>query len=143
MPSNAAMKRYNYLIAEIESVYHEAALRFGMSDSALMILYVLCGQDGACALADLPYFTGLSKQTLNSAVRKLEAEGTIESVAVGARKKELRLTEAGRALCAKTVERLIEAENALFETWEPAERQLYLTLTKRYLDMIRDKVNAL
>lgn len=85
MPINAAMKRYNYLIAEIESVYHEAALRFGMSDSALMILYVLCGQDGACALADLPYFTGLSKQTLNSAVRKLEAEGTIESVAVGAR----------------------------------------------------------
>ena len=38
---------------------------------------------------------------------------------------------------------LIEAENALFETWEPTERQLYLTLTKRYLDMIRDKVNAL
>lgn len=32
MPINAAMKRYNYLIAEIESVYHEAALRFGMSD---------------------------------------------------------------------------------------------------------------
>lgn len=44
MQSNAEMTRYNYLISEIESVYHEAALRFGFSDSAMMTLYVLSGQ---------------------------------------------------------------------------------------------------
>ena len=143
MKSNAEVKRYNYLISEIEAVYHEAALRFGLSDSAMMTLYVLSGQGGTCALADLPYYTGLTKQTLNSAVRKLEAEGVLESVAVGARKKELRLTDTGKQLCAKTVERLIEAENALFEAWKPEERQLYLALTKRYLDMIRVKVKEL
>ena len=47
MRSNAEMTRYNYLISEIESVYHEAALRFGLSDSAMMTLYVLSGQGGA------------------------------------------------------------------------------------------------
>lgn len=143
MRSNAEMTRYNYLISEIESVYHEAALRFGLSDSAMMTLYVLSGQGGSYPLSPLPYYTGLSKQTLNSAVRKLEGEGLIESVAVGARKKELRLTESGRRLCGGTVERLIAAENDIFETWSPAEREQYLTLTQRYLDAIRAKVKDL
>ncbi len=143
MQSNAEMKRYNYLISEIEAVYHEAALRFGLSDSAMMILYVLSGQGGVCALSLLPYYTGLTKQTLNSAVRKLEADGILESVALGARKKELHLTEAGKTLCAETVERLMEAENALFEEWAPEERHLYLALTQRYLEAIRTKVEAL
>ena len=94
-------------------------------------------------MSALPYYTGLSKQTLNSAVRKLEGEGLIESAAVGARKKELRRTESGRRLCGGTVERLIAAENDIFETWSPAEREQYLTLTQRYLDAIRAKVKDL
>lgn len=143
MRSNAEMTRYNYLISEIESVYHEAARRFGLSDSAMMTLYVLSGQGGHCALSELPYYTGLSKQTLNSAVRKLEAEGLIESVAVGARKKELRLTESGCRLCSMTVERLIAAENDIFETWSVAECEQYLALTQRYLEAIRAKVEDL
>lgn len=143
MRSNPEMTRYNYLISEIESVYHEAALRFSLSNSAMMTLYVLSSQGGSCPLSELPYYTGLSKQTLNSAVRKLEAEGLIESVAVGARKKELRFTESGRQLCGGTVERLIAAENDIFETWSPAEREQYLTLTQRYLDAIRAKVKDL
>lgn len=143
MQSNAEMQRYNYLISEIEAVYHEAALRFGLSDSAMMTLYVLVGQGGTCALSALPYLTGLSKQTLHSAVRKLEADGIIESAAVGPRKKELRLTQAGQKLCDETVARLIASENDIFDQWSVAERTQYLALTKRYLDAIRAKVKEL
>lgn len=41
------------------------------------------------------------------------------------------------------MERLIAAENDIFETWSPAEREQYLTLTQRYLDAIRAKVKDL
>ena len=35
------MKRFNHLISEIDAVYHEAALKLGLSDSAMLILYTV------------------------------------------------------------------------------------------------------
>ena len=32
------MKRYNHLTSETEAVYHEAALKLGLSDSAMLVL---------------------------------------------------------------------------------------------------------
>ena len=47
------MNRYNYLVSEIDAVYHEAALRLGLSDSALNILYAICDNGEGCLLQDL------------------------------------------------------------------------------------------
>ena len=70
------MRRFNYLIVETDAVYHEAALKLGLSDSALQILYTVCDYDGgdACPLQEISRRTGISKQTINSAIRKLEKE---------------------------------------------------------------------
>lgn len=141
MKSNAEVKRYNYLVSEIEAVYHEAAKRFGMSDSVMMVLYVLSSSEGACLLSALPYLTGISKQTLHSALRKLEGDGMVQTTTLGARKKVLSLTKDGEALCAQTVARLIEAENEIFDAWTTEERQQYLALTQRYLENIGERVS--
>ena len=39
-------RKYAYLSAEITSLYHEAAVKIGVSDTVLDILYVLCEQEG-------------------------------------------------------------------------------------------------
>ena len=54
------MNRYNYLVSEIDSVYHEAALRLGLSDSALNILYAICDNGEGCLLQDISFYTGMS-----------------------------------------------------------------------------------
>lgn len=71
----AAMKRFNYLTTEIDAAYHEAALKLGLSDSAMLILYAICNSGDECPLSDIPHLSGISKQTVNSALRKLEHEG--------------------------------------------------------------------
>ena len=38
-------RMYAYLSAEITSLYHEAAVKIGISDTVLNILYVLCEKD--------------------------------------------------------------------------------------------------
>ena len=38
---NKQMKRFNLLLSEIDVAYHDAALRLGLSDSAMLILYTL------------------------------------------------------------------------------------------------------
>ena len=36
------MKRYNHLLKELDTVYHEMSLKLGLSDSAMIILYTIC-----------------------------------------------------------------------------------------------------
>lgn len=89
------LRRFNRLVGETDAVYHELANRLGLSDSAFQILYTLQSEDGACPLRDICAFSGLTKQTVNSALRKLEAEGrvTTESSARAIRRSRSRRRE--------------------------------------------------
>ena len=88
---DAQMKRFNLLTKEIDITYHDAALKLGMSDSAMVILYTVCSYGGECLLSDMT--SGVSKQTINSALRKLEADGVVRSEVFEGRKKKVYLTE--------------------------------------------------
>lgn len=71
------LQRINWLISETDSLYHQASLKIGLSDSASRILYALYTRGGSCLLSDIYKDSGISKQTVNSALRKLEKEGVI------------------------------------------------------------------
>lgn len=137
------LKRFNYLTSEIDAAYHEAALRLGLSDSAMLVLYAVCANGGDCPLSDICRLSGTSKQTINSALRKLEAEGLLYLEASGGRKKQVRLTDLGRERAQNTVARLIEIENELFGSWTPSERNVYIELTQRYLTSFKEQIRKL
>lgn len=65
--------RINYLTSEMESFYHQASLKLGVSDSVSMVLYTIYDTGESCLLSDIYKKTGISKQTINSAIRTLEA----------------------------------------------------------------------
>lgn len=134
------MKRFNYLISEIDAVYHEAALRFGLSDSAMHILYTLCNNDGQCLLSDICKCSGISKQTINSAIRKLEAEDIVYLEHFSGKKKMVYLTDKGNEIVKNTVCRLIKKENEIFGSWSEKEQKEYLDLTQRFLNQMKEKV---
>lgn len=69
--THAQLKRYNHLLGELEAVYHDLSYQLGMSDSVSKILYTLCCEGGPCRISDICLCSGLSKQTVNSALRKL------------------------------------------------------------------------
>lgn len=71
------IRRINFLFSEMESLYHLADLRLGISDSASLVLYALYDAGGQCPLADIYKNSGISKQTINSAIRGLEKEGLL------------------------------------------------------------------
>ena len=137
------MKRFNCLTAEIEAVYHDAALRLGLSDSALMILYTVCTYGESCLLHDITRLSGVSKQTIHSALHKLADEGVVYLEPVSGRKKRVCLTETGKAFAEQTVLQVIEIENEIFGGWTKAEREMYIGLTQRYLSAFREKVKEL
>ena len=141
--SSNAMRRYNHLIGETEAAYHDAAVRFGLSDSAMSILYTLCtyAEGYRCPLSEVCRSTWISKQTINSALRRLEADGAVYLMRTSGRRKDVCLTARGIQLAQTTVAKLIAAENAVFASWPEEDVETYLRLNQDYLTAFRDELD--
>lgn len=139
MGSSAVLKRYNHLLGEMEAVYHDLSFRLGMSDSVSKILYTLSFEEKRVLLHTLCRQTGLSKQTVNSALRKLEREGLVSLEAVDGRAKTVGLTETGRRFSERTARRIIALEDQILNAWPEEDVRQYLALTERFLDALREQ----
>lgn len=139
--SLSSLKRYNHLVGEIDAVYHEASLKLGMSDSVSKILYTICNVGSSCLLHDICKQTGLSKQTVHSAIRNLEAKEMVTLELVGGKAKKVCLTEKGEIFAQKTARRLIDMENRILSSWPKEDVQTYLELTERFLMDLKECVD--
>lgn len=139
----ADLNRINLIMGETDGVYHDAALRLGLSDSAMRILYALRTQENACDLSLLPRLTGMTKQTINSSLRKLEQAQILLLSAAEGRKKRVLLTEKGQLLAGQSIDRLMALESAIFDSWPEQDMQLFLDLNQRYLTQLREKIKEL
>ena len=137
------LREFNRLYRKYDNICHELALAAGLSDSAFQILYALCNRGGSCPLHDICSLFGASKQTINSALRKLEETHMVYLESNGGRKKKACLTEHGREIVQHTVARLILEEDQILKSWTAKEQELYLSLTQRYLVSLRERVRSL
>ncbi len=131
------LKRWNYLIGESEAVYHGIATDMGLSNSSMMILYALCCEGEGCSLKKILLLSGLPKQTANSALRKLEAEGMLYLESDKGKHKKVFLSDEGRKLSEATVMRLMQKEDEILAKWSEIELNMYNSLTERYLTDIK------
>ena len=136
-------KEFNSIIGKINGIYHEAALKMGMSDSERDILYVLCDKGSGCNQSVLYKETGMTRSTVNSAIRKLENKGILYLTAGTGRNTCVVLTDKGEKHIAETVGKLIKIENSIYLGWTPAERQFFLRLNQKFADELNDGVQKL
>ena len=129
--------QYTYLAGEINALYHEAAVKMGISDSVQNILYVLSEKDGKCLQSEISKLTGISRQTINSAIRKLEKKELVYLEQGKGRNTILCLTEKGEKFSLEKMHPLREIERKIWNEWTPEEQQQYLTLTKKYRDGLK------
>ncbi len=135
--------RINYLNSEITSLYHLSSLKLGITDSVSIVLYSMYDAGGECLLSEVYKTSGISKQTVNSAVRRLENEGIIYLEHFGGKMKKLVLTEKGRSYVQKTTARLCQAEMDAFDTWSETEIESYICLMEKYNDCFRRQIEKL
>lgn len=142
-PISKELRRFNYLLGETDGVYHDAAVRMGLSDSVMRILYCLCCEGDPCPLRTVVRQSGASKQTINSALRRLEGEGAVRLEPGQGRGKNVRLTEKGRALAERTVIPLMRIEDEIYSSWSREDVLKNLELTERFLAALREKTRQL
>lgn len=135
--------RINFMLMSIAKLYHDAIVRFGLSENAGLILRFLSEFGGSCPLSAIYKTMGIRKQTVNSSIRKLEADGIVYLEQDTGRSKRVVLTESGRELAEKTVDQIHSAEVHVLDDWTREEIQTYILLltkiassTKRELDKL-------
>lgn len=134
----AHRQRINYLLSETEAIYHEASLRLGLSDSEMKILYAIRDKKGAVKrpLKEILVFSGMAKQTANSALRKMENAGWL-FLEGGQKNKTVCLTQKGVEVAKNTADVLIDIENSIFEGWDRGMADEYLALNEKFMRQLR------
>ncbi|MDO4267854.1 MAG: MarR family winged helix-turn-helix transcriptional regulator [Eubacteriales bacterium] len=133
---------YNRLYKELDYYYFEAAAKANLSETAFWILYSICDSPEPWTQSELCREWYYSKQTINSAVKRLEQMGFVELKASKGRgnRKILALTETGRRYCDEEIMPLIQAELDAFSAFSQEEGELLLSLMRRQLKHMKERV---
>lgn len=133
------LREFSHLYKELSNVYHSISLKLGLSDSAFDILYTICTLGPGCSQTEICEWVSLSKQTINSSIRKLEGEGYIRMERGKGRALHIHLTESGHALAQEKILPVIQMENDAFRKMTSEESQAFLRLTRKYLAGMREE----
>lgn len=136
----SALNELNQLYKELDELYHAVALKAGLSDSALDILYSLCVLGDGCLQKEICQLAFISKQTVNSSIRKLEQQQYLVLQPGKGRDMHIYLTETGQALVQEKVIPVIQAENQAFGRMTAAEQNELLRLCKIYLSNLQQNL---
>lgn len=122
-------------------LYQNVARKIGLSDSAFAILYDLHEQDGLTQ-KQLAVGNCLSKQTINSSVKRLEENGQV-CIETHGRTSRIWLTDAGHQLAKERIEPVVQAECAALDHLPPKERHYLLNSYRAYLEALATALNEL
>lgn len=133
---------FNRATKKLDDAYRSAAKSCGISECAFWILYTLRVEEKSFTQAEICEFLIEPKQTVNSALKKLEAEGYLTlSAGADQRSKRVCLTEKGERFVKAHVDRVPEAEAAALGAMPETERDALIQLTSRYSELFEQKLN--
>lgn len=147
MSNLSAQKRlaeYYNIVKENDHLYRDAARRFGLSECAFWILYVLRTDETVATPSGICDVLYQPKQTIHSALKHLEEKGYIELLhAQGRRGKQILLTAQGIELTQNTVDRVVEAECDALLVLDDEEQKAMVRLFGRYTDALKCRMQPL
>ena len=140
---------YNRETKRLDDLYRCAAKQCGISECAFWILYTLRAEERQFTQAEICEFLIEPKQTVHSALKKLEAEGYLARTSgADLRSKRVALTEKGEQFARAWIDRVLEAEAAALCAMPEAERAAFVwglhsfcrLLEERLLEALRARL---
>ena len=144
MNPEACLAAYNGIIKENDELYRDAAKALGLPDCAFWILYSLRAEEGPLTQGGLCHILYQPKQTVNSALKKLEHDGYLcLTEGQDRRSKQIRLTPEGERLAAQTVDRVIALELRALCGMAPEDQADFLRLFRQFTGLLRRELLTL
>ena len=139
------IKQVEQQMKEQDSIYHNCAVKFGLSDTAMWVLYIVSDTDQICTQQDLCNQYCFAKQTINTAINNLAKDGYVilEPIQGTRNRKKIVLTEKGKALTEGTIDILKKAEIAAYGTLSEEELSAFLNISTRLNAALREETEKL
>lgn len=137
LPKQNELNRLNKAIAEL---YHDLCVRLGISDSVFDIFYAIAALGDGCCQKDICDYAFTSKQTIHSAIHKLEKEGMLRLSLGKGREMHIYLTAAGEQFTREKIDPVIAGENEALSQMPSDETDQLLLLTEKYASCLRGQL---
>jgi len=128
-----------------DDIYHAYAVRHGVSDSFLFLMYVFHEDGDGVTQAEIGQILNVPKQTVNSALKKMESDGLIylNNDGKDRKKKRVFLTETGKNIMRVLIEPLIMAENRAYESIGLNKSIMMSELVGQETDALKEQIGRI
>lgn len=137
---NEFIKEFDRINSQVNELYHEIALKQGLSDSAYSVMQAINALGEGCTQTDVYRYCGLNKQTVNSSVKKLKNNDVLAFRAGNGRETKLYFTEKGKSIVEQKISPIEEIENEVYNEMTEREQQEILRLFEKYLTSFQEKL---
>lgn len=140
--TNTWLSEYNCLFKANDKMYRDAVKSFKINESTFWILYAIRNAPVGITQREIIKSNFLPPQTINSALKKMEANGYIElRTGTDRRTKQVFLTEKGEDLSAKSADCLIAIEVQASEQLTQEEKSEFLRIFDKYISAVQSMLN--
>lgn len=134
------IKELNSLYKEWFEIYHKISAKLGLSDSEFLIIYALV-ELKLNRQKDIADYYYISKQTINSAVKKLVRTGIIELKQAKGRDMQIIFTQSGKSFAQEKIIPIVNIEKKAMIEMGQKESQELLRLTRKHLDIFKKQIS--
>lgn len=138
--THSELNEFNCIYKEMSDLYHKISMKLGLSDSEFLILYALV-ELNINRQKDIADYFFMSKQTVNSAVKKLIKSEIIELRQSKDRDMQIIFTEMGENFAKEKLVPIINIEKDTFVTMGKTESQELLRLTRKHMEIFKELIN--
>lgn len=143
MNNTETQLEYIRLYKEMDSLYRILAYKQKLSVSEFDIFYAVSMLGNGCFQKDICHLSLISKQTVNSAIKKMEQSGLLELVSDEGRKKQICLTDSGKEVLKTKMQPIVDAEINSFSEMTESERDLLISLTKKFISLMKKNTETI
>lgn len=140
---SSRVQKINCLSNDLDRLYHKAARKLGVSDSIMCVMYIIYMHGDGCLLHNICEESGISKQTINSAIRQLEKKQILYLIHDKGNTKRVYMTDEGKSFLLKTAGVLFKTECNAFADWTEEETKVYFKLMKKYINSFQKQIEKM
>ena len=135
-------KRYNIVYKKFDKLYHDIAVKLGISDTVFWIFHSICEYGDSFTQKLLVNYLACPKQTINSAITNLIKDGYLE-IDGDNKSKVLKLTNKGSLFCDIKILPIVKAENEAYSKFSKEELDIFFRVLDTKYDDILESVEKL
>lgn len=136
------LKEFNSLYKEWGEIYHKISAKLGLSDSEFLIFYALV-ELNLNRQKDISEYFCISKQTINSSVKKLVKAGIVELKTAKGRDMQITFTDTGKNFAKEKIIPIVNIEKSALAAMGKKDSQELLRLTRKHLDIFKEQVKQI